>query len=62
MSFARYMIGFLLVMAMLVWAAVVVGVPQQYLAIGVLVLLVGGIAVAVQRTRGDKYPPNRRSD
>jgi hypothetical protein len=59
MSFARYMIGFLVVMAVLVWAAVVAGVPQQYLAIGVLVLLVVAVLTAVQRTRTGKYPPNR---
>jgi Flp pilus assembly protein TadB len=50
-SFAAYMVGFLVVMAVLVFAAVVIGVPQQYVAIGVAVLLLGFVAVVVQRSR-----------
>jgi membrane protein implicated in regulation of membrane protease activity len=58
MPFALYMIGFLVFMAGVVWAAVVVGVPQQYIAIGALVLLTVAIALAVSRTRS-RRPPNR---
>jgi hypothetical protein len=57
MSFALYMIGFLIFMAGVVWAAVVVGVPQLYIGIGVLILLGIGIFSAVSRTRA-KDPPN----
>lgn len=56
MSFALYMIGFLIFMAGLVWAAVVAGVPQLYIGIGVLVLLGIGIFTAVSKTRL-KDPP-----
>jgi hypothetical protein len=51
MSFALYMIGFLVFMAAVVWAAVVVGVPQLYIGIAVLVLLVIGMVTAVSRSR-----------
>ncbi len=51
MPFSAYMVGFLLVMAVVVFAAVVIGVPQQYLAIGVAVLVAGFISVVVSRTR-----------
>jgi hypothetical protein len=59
MSFALYMIGFLIFMAGIVWAAVVVGVPQIYIGIGVLILLGIGIFSAVSRTRA-KDPPDQR--
>ena len=44
MSFALYMVGFVIFLGGLVWAAVVAGVPQLYIGIGVLVLL--GIELA----------------
>ena len=56
MSFALYMVGFLIFMAGLVWAAVVAGVPQLYIGIGALVLLGIGILTAVSKTRL-KDPP-----
>ncbi|WP_458542121.1 hypothetical protein [Ramlibacter sp.] len=46
MSFTASMIGFLVFMAGVVWAAVVVGVPQQYIAIGAALLIVAGVAGA----------------
>ena len=51
MSFALYMIGFLIFMAGIVWAAVVAGVPQLYIGIGALLLLGLGIFSAVSKTR-----------
>jgi hypothetical protein len=57
MSFALYMIGFLIFLAGLAWAAVVAGVPQVYIGIGALVLLGIGIFSAVSRTRS-KDPPS----
>ena len=56
MSFALYMIGFIIFLGGLVWAAVVAGVPQTYIAIGAVVLLGIGIFTAVSRTRA-KDPP-----
>jgi hypothetical protein len=58
MYFALYMIGFLVFMAAVVWAAVVVGVPQLYIGIAVLVLLVIGMVTAVSRSRNI---PTRRT-
>ncbi|HZY20100.1 MAG TPA: hypothetical protein VFE82_16640 [Ramlibacter sp.] len=58
MSFAIYMIGFLVFMAGVVWAAVVVGVPQAYIAIGAVVLLAVAIVFVVTRSR--RLPPSRR--
>ncbi|MEO7642750.1 MAG: hypothetical protein ABI858_03440 [Pseudoxanthomonas sp.] len=56
MSFALYMIGFIIFMAGLIWAAVVAGVPQLYIGIGALVILGIGIFSAVSKTRA-KDPP-----
>lgn len=56
MSFALYMIGFLIFIAGLAWAAVVAGVPQLYIIIGSVILLGIGILAAVSRTR-TKDPP-----
>ncbi|WP_186511171.1 hypothetical protein [Caenimonas sedimenti] len=56
MSFALYMVGFLVFLAGVVWAAVVAGVPQLYIMIGALILLGIGILSAVKRTR-PKDPP-----
>lgn len=58
MTFAASMVGFLVFMAGVVWAAVVVGIPQQYIAIGVAVLLVLGIVAAAMLAR--RSPPRRR--
>lgn len=51
MSFALYMVGFLIFMAGLIWGATVVGVPTVYIGIGALILLGIGIFSAVGRTR-----------
>lgn len=66
MSFALYMIGFLIVIAGLAWGAMVAGVPQTYILIGAVVLFGIGILSAVKRTR-PKDPPahttgGRRAD
>jgi hypothetical protein len=66
MSFALYLIGFLIVIAGLAWGAMVAGVPQTYILIGAVVLLGIGIISAVKRTR-PKDPPapasgGRRAD
>ena len=51
MSFALYMVGFILFLGGLVWAAVVAGVPQLYIGIGAVILLGIGIFSAVAKTR-----------
>jgi len=52
MSFALYMIGFLIFLGGVVWGAVEVGVPHVYIGIGTLIFLGIGIFSAVSRTRG----------
>jgi hypothetical protein len=56
MSFALYMIGFIVFIAGVAWACMVAGVPQLYVLIGAVVLLGIGIITAVSRTRA-KDPP-----
>lgn len=51
MSFALYMVGFLIFMGGLIWGATVIGVPTVYIGIGALILLGIGIFSAVARTR-----------
>lgn len=57
MSFALYMIGFIIVIAGLAWGAMVAGVPQTYIVIGAVILFGIGILSAVKRTR-PKDPPS----
>ncbi|MBL0422322.1 hypothetical protein JI739_18385 [Ramlibacter sp. AW1] len=52
--FAAWMIGFLLLMAVLVWTAVVIGLPQPYIGLAVLVVVALGVialVVAYRRQR-----------
>ncbi len=51
MSFALYMLGFVVFLAGVVWAAVTAGISHTYIGIGVLILLGIGIFSAVGRTR-----------
>ncbi|MEP6722978.1 MAG: hypothetical protein ABJA77_16140 [Variovorax sp.] len=51
MSFALYMVGFLIFMAGIIWGASVAGVPTLYIGIGALIILGLGIFSAVSRTR-----------
>ncbi|HSW20101.1 MAG TPA: hypothetical protein VLJ86_22970 [Ramlibacter sp.] len=57
--FAAWMIGFLVLMGSLVWAAVVVGLPQPWIGLVVLVLVALGLAIAVTAWRR-RAPPQRR--
>jgi hypothetical protein len=52
MSFALYMIGFVIFLGGLIWGASVAGVPTLYIGIGAVILLGIGIFSAVGRTRG----------
>jgi hypothetical protein len=58
--FAVYMIGFLVFMAGVVWAAVVVGVPQLYITLGALVLIAVAAVVAASRSRHRHRPRDPR--
>ena len=51
MSFALYMIGFLIFLGGIAWGASVAGVPTLYIGIGALIILGIGIFSAVARTR-----------
>lgn len=51
MSFMLYLIGFLVLLGGLIWAAATIGIPQLYIAIGVVILLGLGIMSAVAQTR-----------
>ncbi len=62
MSFALYLLGFVIVIVGLAWGAMVAGVPQTYIMIGALVLLGIGIISAVKRTRPKDPPPPRDLD
>jgi hypothetical protein len=53
------MIGFLVFIAGIVWACVVVGVPPLYVMIGVVILLAIGILSAVSRMRATDPPAPR---
>jgi hypothetical protein len=60
MSFALYMLGFIIVIVGLAWGAMVAGVPQTYILIGAVVLFGIGLLSAVKRTR-PKDPPAHTS-
>lgn len=51
MSFALYMVGFIVFLGGLIWGAVAAGVPSLYIGIGAVILLGIGIFSAVGRTR-----------
>lgn len=55
MTFLVYMIGFLILIGGLAWAAITAGLPQLYVMIGCVILLGLGIITGVStttRTRG----------
>ena len=56
MSFFLYLLGFAIFLGGLAWGLSVLGVPQLYIAIAVVVLLGIGILTGVARTRS-KDPP-----
>ena len=55
-SFGTYLIGFIIVVVGLAIAAYMLGVPSQWLIVGVLVLLGIGIVMATSRTK-PRDPP-----
>jgi hypothetical protein len=60
MSFALYLLGFIIVIVGLAWGAMVAGVPQTFIIIGAVVLFGIGLLSAVKRTR-PKDPPAHTS-
>ncbi|MFN2476184.1 MAG: hypothetical protein ABR526_07590 [Chthoniobacterales bacterium] len=50
MRFVIYMIGFLILIGGLAWAAITAGAPQLYVTIGAVILLGLGIVTGVSRT------------
>jgi membrane-bound acyltransferase YfiQ involved in biofilm formation len=51
MSFAIYLVGFLLLTGGIAWALVTAGVPTPYVAIACVILVGLGIVTGVARTR-----------
>jgi hypothetical protein len=51
MSFGIYLVGFLILIAGLIWAAVMLHVAAHWIAVGAIVLLGLGILKGVQATR-----------
>jgi hypothetical protein len=51
MSFGIYTIGFVIMLGGLIWAAHLMHVPGQWIAVGAVVLLGIGILTAVKNTR-----------
>ena len=50
MRFVIYMIGFLILIGGLAWAAITAGAPSLYVTIGAVILLGLGIVTGVSRT------------
>jgi uncharacterized membrane protein len=55
-SFSTYLIGFIVLIIGLAVAAVLIGVPQMWIAVGVIVLIGIGILTGTSRTK-TKDPP-----
>ena len=55
-SFGTYLIGFIIVVVGLSIAAYMLGVPSQWIIVGVLVLLGIGVVMATSRTK-PRDPP-----
>ncbi|QJR15746.1 hypothetical protein [Usitatibacter palustris] len=56
MSFALYVLGFIIFVVGLSWAAATAGVPHLYIGIGAVIMLGIGIFTAASTTRS-KDPP-----
>lgn len=56
MSFALYIIGFLILIAWVAWGMITAGVPQLYVIITSVILFGLGILTGASRTRA-KDPP-----
>ena len=56
MRFVAYIIGFLILIAGLAWAAIEAGAPELYVMIGSVILLGLGIIMGASRTRNYRAP------
>lgn len=55
-SFVIYAIGFVILLAGLVYGAVLAGLPTPWIVAGALVVLGGGLAMGVGKTRQKDIP------
>ncbi|MEO8352310.1 MAG: hypothetical protein ABI680_11310 [Chthoniobacteraceae bacterium] len=58
MRFFAYILGFLILIAGLAWAAIEAGVPTLYVEIGSVILLGIGIIAGASRTRSYRGQPD----
>ena len=58
MRFLAYVVGFLILIAGLAWAAIEAGAPTLYVQIGAVILLGIGIIAGASRTRAYRTPPD----
>lgn len=58
MRFLAYIIGFLILIAGLAWAAIEAGAPVLYVQIGAVILLGIGIITGASRTRTVRSTPD----
>jgi hypothetical protein len=56
-SFATYLIGFLILIVGLAFAAYLLNVPQTWIVVGIIVLIGIGVLMATSRTRPRDPPP-----
>jgi uncharacterized membrane protein YecN with MAPEG domain len=56
MSFGIYIVGFLILIGRLIYAAVILHLAAQWIAVGAIVLLGLAIVKGVQATRGKDLP------
>jgi uncharacterized membrane protein len=55
-SFVIYAIGFLILLGGLIYGAYLLSVPTQWIVVGALVVLGGGLAMGVGKTRQKDSP------
>ena len=58
MSFGIYLVGFLILIGGLIWAAMILRVAPQRIGVGAIIMIGLAILKGVQSTRG-KDPPSR---
>jgi len=51
MSFAIYVVGYLILIAGLIWGATIMHIPSHWIAVGAVVLVGLGIVTGVKNTR-----------
>ncbi|HVS02665.1 MAG TPA: hypothetical protein VMT16_07850 [Thermoanaerobaculia bacterium] len=57
-NYGFYLIGYVILIAGLAYGAFLLGVPQHWIVVGVIVLLGIGIITGVSRTRRPDSPPS----